>query len=82
MDTKETEMLRYKAKIDSLRIEYNDIISRLARIKEKKLFYLENSKAMGISSRIADIKKKMGFLKNGLPINGYADHHEDFDMLD
>lgn len=82
MESKEITIKKNNAKIDELRIEYNDIMSRLSSIKSIDLFHIENNKALSISNKIDEIKKKSKFIENGLPSNGYSDHHEDFNFLE
>jgi hypothetical protein len=82
MESKEIKIKRNESKIETLRIEYNDIMSRLSKIKDMKLFHLENNKALSISNKINDLRKKNKFLDEGAPSNGWADHHEDINIIE
>jgi hypothetical protein len=82
MESRATKIDKNKAKIVSLQADYNNIMSTIVKIKDYDLFRVRIDEANSLLNKINDLRIKNNFLKDGLPSNGYADHHEKINIIE
>ena len=82
MESKETQISKNNAKIESLRADYNDLFSQLRGAKDMELFRTIHGQVLTIGQQIHALKKKNEFLEAGQPSHGWADHHENYNFLE
>ena len=72
----------YRERIKGLRVEYNQIMSSLTKIKDKKLWDAKHSEALSIQQEIHVLRTKANNLDSGKPENGFSDWHEGYRILE
>lgn len=82
MESKETQINKNKAKIESLTADYNDLFSQLRGAKSMELFRSIHNQVLTIGQKIHVLKRKNEFLELGQPSHGWADHHENYNFLE
>jgi hypothetical protein len=81
MEQKQVRIMKNKAKIESLKIDYRNTMAKMVGVKDWNKFKEMNSKAMSMLNKIEELKKKNQFMREGLPSNGYSDYHDDVNII-
>lgn len=76
------EELIYKEKIETLRAEYNVILSKISKIKDMTLFDSEMRRANIKLGKINDLKIKLRNIKSGNPPNGNSDWFDGYKIIE